>query len=172
MTEPRASGPGGPAPDEGPGGLPQISLPVHSLARYLRVRLAVTDGMVRWEVPRALLGIVPAGTRRVTVPVGEVLSVRMRRVGHPLRLLIGAAGVVTPIVLGVLWGGWWWALLPMIVVGLWVILVSLGPHLEALTRSGRPRRTGVCFTHQMDAEVYAAGVEDLARQARPAAPAL
>jgi hypothetical protein len=80
---------------------------------------------------------------------------------RPFRLLAGVAIVVAPFVLA-----WWWAAVPMVLVGLWVALVSLGPQLEVVTVAGARHRAAVCFGHQMDAEIYVEAVNDLAEQAR------
>jgi hypothetical protein len=157
-------------PDPGPGWLPQITLPMHGSTRYLRVRLEVGDGMVLWEVPRALLGLVPVGVRRVVIPVGEVESVLVRRVVRPLRLAVGAAAIAGSLTIACLWGGWWWAAMAMVIIGLWVVLTSLGPQLEVVTRTGARQRAAVCFGHQFDAELYATAVNDLAGRSRPPGP--
>ena len=172
MRESNETGAGKALPDPGPGWLPQITLPMHGSTRYLRVRLEVRDGMLRWEVPRVLLGLVPVGRRGVVIPVEEVVSVVVRRMIRPLLLAIGAAAIAGPLVVGSWWGGWWWAAMPMVILGLWVILVSFGPQLVAVTRSGARHRAAVCFGHQIDAELYAAAVHDLAGRARPPRPGL
>jgi hypothetical protein len=170
MGESSETGAGKALPDPGPGWLPQITLPMHGSARYMRVRLEVRDGMLRWEVPRALLGLVPIGIRHVVIPVREVGSVLVRRMVRPLRPAFGAAGIAGPLVVACLWGGWWWAVMPMAIIGFWVILVALDPHIEAVTRTGARHRAAVCFGHQIDAELYAAAVNDLAGQPRPSRP--
>jgi hypothetical protein len=53
--------------------------------------------------------------------------------------------------------------------GIWVTLVSLGPHLEVGTLSGKRHRVGVCFGHQIDAELYAAAVNGLVEEAHGSA---
>ncbi len=147
--------------DPGASQLPPITVPTHLLTRYLRVRLGVSDGFLRWEVPRTLLGVVPAGVQHISVPVGDVESLRVHRVVRPFSLLVGAACIVVPLVLAL-----WWAAVPLGIVGLWVVLVSLGPRLEVVTHRGEKRHTSVCFSHQIDAELYMAAVTDLAEQAR------
>jgi hypothetical protein len=127
----------------------------------LRIRLEVTDAVLRWEVPRTLLGVVPIGVRHLGVSIGEVRSARIHRTARPLRLLLGAACIVVPLVFGL-----WWLAVPMVVAGAWVILVSLGPHLEVVTRAGARHRAGVCFSHKFDAELYLEAVNDLAEQAQ------
>lgn len=143
------------------GQAPPITMPMHGLTRYLKARVEVTEGVLRWEVPRTLLGVVPLGVRRVAVAVAEVGSVRVSRTVRPLRLVAGVAIVVAPFLLG-----WWWAAVPMVLVGLWVTLVSLGPQLEVVTVAGARHRAAICFGHQIDAEVYIEAVNDLAQQAR------
>jgi hypothetical protein len=155
-SEETASGDANPDPRR----VPPITVPVHRLARYMRVRLEVADGVVRWEMPRALLGVIPVGVRHVAVPVADVQSLRVRRAVRPVNLMAGIACVVVPMVFGL-----WWLLLPMLILGVWVILVSLGPRLDVVARSGSEGRASVCFSHQLDAELYMAAVTDLAEQA-------
>jgi hypothetical protein len=131
------------------------------LTRYLRVRLEVTDGVLLWEVPRALLGVVPIDVRRIAVPVGEIRSVVMSRAVRPLSLLVAAACIAVPLILAL-----WWLAAPMVLLGLWLGLVSFGPNLEVETRSGAKHRAGVCFGHQLDAELYVDAVNDLAAPGR------
>jgi len=119
----------------------------------------VEDGVLGWEVPRTLLGMIAIGSRHIEVPVTEIGFLRLRRVvPHPVRWVIGAAGVVVP---------WcfvpWWAAVPLLVLGLWAILITLGPHLELETKSGEIQRAPVCFGHSLDAELYIAAVEDMIR---------
>ena len=40
--------------------VPRTTLPVHGSTRYIRTIIEVDDGVVRWEVPRTLLGMVDA----------------------------------------------------------------------------------------------------------------
>lgn len=137
--------------------VPRTTLPVHGTTRYLRTHLAVVDGALRWEVPLALLGIVPLGSIRIDVPVRDVATVRMRRmVPHPIRLAVGGALAVVP---------WffmrWWLSIPLLILGLWVVLVALGPHLEVVTTRGEVHRAPICFGHQFDAELYKSAVESI-----------
>ena len=137
--------------------LPRMTLPVHGTARYVRTYLEVQDGILRWDVPRTVLGMIPVGSRRVEVPLVDVKDVRMKRmVPHPVRLALGAGLAVAP---------WfllpWWAAVPLLILGLWTILIALGPHLELETKSGRIHRSPICFGHSLDAEIYKAAVEDM-----------
>jgi fatty acid desaturase len=159
-VEPSEDGAGRGGPGPGPGWLLPITIPVHPLTRYLRVRLEVTDGILRWEVPRTLLGVIPIGTHHVGVPMTEVRSARVRMALHPFRLLAGAACIVLPLVFGL---GWFSA--PLVVVGAWVVLVSFGPHVKVVTGGGARHRAGVCYGHRIDGELYATAVNDLAGQA-------
>ena len=133
-----------------------MTLPMHGLTRYLRVRVEVSDGVVRWRLPYTLLGLVPIGQRNVAVPIAEVRSVGVGRGVWPWRLLVGLGLIVAP---------WfllpWWAAVPLLVVGLWVTVVALGPRLVLITRAGRRHRAAVCFGHKLDADLYIAAVEDL-----------
>ena len=137
--------------------VPRTTLPVHGSTRYIRTYIEVDDGVVRWEVPRTLLGMIPIGSRFIEVPVGEVESVEMRRVvPHPIRLLVGAGLVIVP---------WfflpWWVAVPLLILGLWTILIALGPHLQLSTSGGQVHRAPVCFRHSLDAELYVAALEDM-----------
>ena len=144
--------------------VPQTTLPASMLAPYLRVRLEVAGGVLRWEVPRALLGVLPAGTHRVALPVADVASAGVRAGPRPLRLLAGLALLGVPPALGIAWGGAWWGAIPLAAAGAWVALVSLSPRLEVVTRSGARFRAAVCVRQRFDAALYAAAVNDLARQ--------
>jgi hypothetical protein len=144
-----------------PAGLPPLILPQRNLTRYLRVRLEVAGGLLRVVAPRALLGLVGLGVRRIEIPIDDVVLLKIGRGVRPLRLLIGVACIVIPSVLAP-----WWIILPMVIAGLWVILASLGPQLEVVTRSGRRHRAGVCFSHQIDGELLAGAVNQLAAQAQ------
>ena len=80
--------------------VPPITVPTHRLTRYVRVQLEVADGMVRWEVPQTLLGLIPIGVRRVVVPVADVETLAVHRAVRPFNLLAGALCILIPIVLG------------------------------------------------------------------------
>jgi hypothetical protein len=137
--------------------VPRTTLPVHGTTRYLRTHLAVVAGVLEWEVPRSVLGIVPLGSRLISVPVREVAAVRMRRmVPHPVRLGIGLVLVVAPWLLLP-----WWVSLPLLILGLWTLLVAVGPHLEVVTTDGATHRAPICFGHQFDAELYKSAVESI-----------
>jgi len=140
---------------------PQIAVPVHGLTRYLRTKLEATDGVLRWEVPRTLLGVVPIGVRHVSVPVANVLSQQVGRGVRPFNLVAGAACIAVPLILGL-----WWAAVPLVIFGAWVVLVSLGPRLEVVTHTGTEHHANVCLSHQIDAELYMAAVDDLVEQAQ------
>lgn len=144
-------------PDPRPLHVPPITVPMHGLTRYLRVRLGATDGVVRWHVPRSLLGVIPMGIRHISVPAADVASLRVGRVVRPFNLLAGIASVVVPLVFGL-----WWLAMPLGIFGLWVILVSLGPRLDMVTLSGTKHHASVCFGHQIDADLYVAAITDLA----------
>ncbi len=137
--------------------VPRTTLPVHGTTRYIRTYLEVDDGILIWDVPRTVLGMIPIGSRRIEVPLTEVEALRMKRVvPHPVRLAFGAGLVVAP---------WfllpWWASIPLLILGLWTILIALGPHLELETKSALTHRSPVCFGHSLDAELYIAAVEDM-----------
>ncbi|MGB5432322.1 MAG: hypothetical protein WBO21_04865 [Acidimicrobiia bacterium] len=140
---------------------PPMTLPVHRLARYMRVQLEVSDGVLRWDVPRTLLGLVPIGVRHIAIPVADVQSLRVHRAARPFNLVVGVLCIAVPLVLGL-----WWIAVPMLILGVWVILVSLGPRLDVVTCAGAKDHANVCFSHQLDAELYMAAVSDLAEQAR------
>jgi hypothetical protein len=141
--------------------VPKMVVPAHNLARWIHATMDVTDGLMRWESRRTLLGIVPIGWRRVEIPAADVDSLRVRRTVRPTNLLLGLAMMVFPILAG--WG--WWLLLTL-PAGTWVVLVSLGPRMEAETHGGRTHHVDVCFGHQIDAELYMSAVEDIGAEAR------
>ncbi len=137
--------------------VPRTRLPVHGTTRYIRTELEVVDGTLIWEVPRTILGMIPAGSRSIEIPIADVSTVEMRRVvPHPIRLSLGLVAAVGP---------WfflpWWAAIPLLLLGLWTILIALGPHLEVVTKGGTKHRSPVCFGHSLDAELYKAAVEDM-----------
>ena len=138
---------------------PPMTVPVHGLTRYLRVTVAVIDRVVRWTVPRTVAGIVPIGMRRVTVPIEDVQRISIGRAFHPVRLLLGLAAMVAP---------WfllpWWLAVPLLILGGWVVLTTLGPHLILSRRSGRTHRAAVCYDHQFDAELYVDVVNELSAE--------
>lgn len=137
--------------------LPPMVLPQHGLTRYLRVRLEVTDGELCWERPRALLGIIPVGVGRLGIPLAQVRGLRLRQPAvRPFRLVVGLLLIgLPPFVLP------WWAAVPLLLVGVWVTLVSLGPRLEIDTHTGKRHRTGVCFGHQFDADLFIEAVNGM-----------
>ena len=153
---------------ERPGGdLPPITVPVHGTTRYLRATIAATDGVMTWRAPTTVLGVVPIGEHTIEVPVGDIESIRTVEVGRApngLNLVLGILLLATP---------WfvlrWWVALPIAVGGLWASLVALGPKLEAVTTGGERHRIGVCFQHQLDADLFVEAVTDLASEARPGA---
>jgi hypothetical protein len=134
-------------------------VPTHNLTRYLRTTVEVSDNTVRWEVPHTILGLFPVGNRQVVVPVDDVASIRVGRRVRPLRFLIGLGGAILP---------WfflpWWASLLLLIVGLWIVLVALGPQLILATHKSETHQAPVCFGHQLDAELYISVVEDLAAE--------
>ena len=140
--------------------VPPILVPMHGLTRYLRASLGVTDGVMTWDVPRTLLGIVAIGMRRIRVPVEEIADVTLGRAVRPLRFVAGAAVAAGP------WFALpWWAALPITLPGVWVVLASTGPRLEVAMKDGDRHRVDVCFGHQMDADLYLAALDDLRREA-------
>ncbi len=136
--------------------LPPMILPQHGLTRYLRIRLEVDNGVLRWECPRTILGIVPLMRRQWSVPIGSLRSLQLRQpVLRPVRLAAGLTLIVLPWFLVP-----WWAAGPLLVLGLWVTLVSLGPALEIAT-AGKRHRAGVCFGHQFDADLFVEAVTQM-----------
>lgn len=137
--------------------VPRTTLPAHGTTRYIRTHLAVDDGVLRWEVPRTLLGMIPVGSRLIEVPLDEVDELVLRRVvAHPFRRAIGAALVVLPWLLLP-----WWLSVPLVILGLWTIVITFGPQVELRTKAGVVHRSPVCLSHSLDAELYMALVEDM-----------
>lgn len=146
------------------GSLPTITLPAHPLARYVRSRLGVVDGVVRWTVPRTVLGVVPIGVRRVAVPLDEVAAVRVANHVTAVHLVVGVTLIVGPLLTSLGWAG-----LPLALVGAWVALASFSGSVAVTRTGGGTDRAPVCFGHRMDAELYAEAVAALAGEARAAA---
>ena len=142
---------------EYPASVPPMIMPAHGLVRYCRTKVEVDDGVVRWDMPRTLLGVLPLGSRSVAVAVDDVASIRIDRVVRWFDLTMGLALMIAP---------WfflpWWASSLLLILGTWVALVSLGPELEIETRSGTKHGAAVCPGHELDAELYITAVEDLA----------
>lgn len=136
---------------------PPILVPAHNLARWVHAKLAVRNGVMRWEVPRTILGIIPVGKRVMEVPTSEVLGIRVGRTVRPMGAGAGIALIVLPFLFE--WG--WWAALT-VPIGVWAFLVATGPRIEAKTSRGRTIRANVCFGHKLDADLYIAAVEDIA----------
>lgn len=144
-----------------PGHVPPLVLPVHPAGRHLRTRLGVDEWVLRWDVPRAFLGIVPMGTKHVEVPLTELASLALVRLAvRPLRLVVGILIAFGAFALGVPW----WGTIGLLLLGAWVSFRSLVSGLELRTTSGRVHHAGVCFGHLFDAEVYAVAVDDLLRR--------
>ena len=143
--------------------VPRTTLPVHGTTRYIRTHVAIDDGVLRWEVPRTLLGMIPVGSRLIEIPLHDVESVGLRRVvPHPIRLASGVALAAAP------WFFFpWWASVPLLILGLWTMLIALGPHLEVATKAREVHRSPVCFSHSLDAELYLAAVEDMIKRRSP-----
>jgi hypothetical protein len=135
-------------------------VPAHGLARWVHAKLEIVDGVLRWGTPVTLLGIVPLGRRHIEVPAAEVSDIRVRRTVRPVTSLIGLTTMVLPLLVG--WA--WWVLLITVPLGLWIVLVSLGPRMEAVTVTGEVHHVSVCFAHQIDADLYMAAVEDIAAE--------
>ena len=141
--------------------VPPIVVPTHGLARWVRNELGVTDGVMRWRLTQTLVGVVPLRTRQVAVPAADVAEIGVGRAVRPLGLAVGLATIVLPLVLG--WG--WWALLTF-PLGVWICLVALGPQMGAVTSRGHHYRVDVCFAHQIDADLYMDAVRDIAAKSR------
>jgi len=139
------------------GSVPRTTMPIHGTTRYIRTHLAVKNGVLKWEVPQTFLGMFQIGSRMVDIPMSDVATVDVRRfVIHPFRLAVGLALVITPWVFLP-----WWLSVPLLILGLWAILNTLGPHLEVVTKAGPVRRAPICFGHSLDAELYQAAVADM-----------
>jgi hypothetical protein len=153
------------APETTSAQLPEMRLPMHGITRYLRVRIEVDEGVLRWAVPRALFGLIPIGVQHIAAPVSTLRSVGVRMVVTTHRLLTGLAVAAIP------WFflPWWWSL-PITLVGAAIALTSIGPHLEATTREGRRLCAPVCQGHKIDAELYADGLSELITRATTSAP--
>jgi hypothetical protein len=144
-----------------------LVLPVHPAARHLRTRLAVDEWVLRWDVPRALLGIVPLGTKHVEVPLAELGSLALVRLAvRPLRLVVGILIAFGAFALGLPW----WGTIGLLALGGWVSFRALVSGLELRTTTGAVHHAGVCFGHLFDAEVYAVAVDDLLRRDIDAPP--
>lgn len=130
--------------------LPPMLLPQHGLARFLRVELEVDAGVLRWRRPRTVLGVLPLGVSRLEMPLADISNLHLQtRPLRPGRLAAGFLLVALPF----FFLPWWMALL-LVISGVWVILVSLGPQLEVTTASGKRHRAAVCFGHQFDADLF------------------
>ena len=138
-----------------------MTVPAHGTTRYLRTDLEVDDGVMRWHAPRTVLGIVRIGTRTIEVPVEDIRKIRMHR---GLRLLPRLVAIALVLLAWVLLP--WWLAAVFTIIGLWALLITLGPRIEVETRSGRIHSAPVCFGHGIDAELFIDGVNDIAGDAR------
>ena len=141
--------------------LPPMTVPAHGSTRYLRSRVEVSGGVLRWEVPRAVFGVFPIGTRTIAIPISEVSRMTVHRTLQPLRFILGLAWVTIPVIFGQ-----WWLAVPSTVFGIWVIAISVGSQLEVSTTTGMTRRAPFCFTHRLDAELYAQAALAIAEEVR------
>ena len=128
--------------------LPRITVAQSRMTPYLRAWIEVSDGMLRWQVTRALFGVLPIGMGDVEVPIASVRVVRVLRVGRPLwRLIVAlAAGVLLVVVFR-------WISVPIVLIGVWLTMVSFRPHLEVETVAGARHRAAFCLDAQLDAEL-------------------
>ena len=139
---------------------------LHSLARYRRTRLEVRRSRLYWTISRAALGLVPVGSKQVVVDLDQIEELRVLNIGNPVRAVAGLACLAAP---------WffmpWWAALPTAMILTWVVTVALGPRLELRTASGGVHRAGVCFSHQLDADLFVEAVKSLSTDPAPASAA-
>ncbi len=137
-------------------------IPAHNLARWVRTEMAIANGVMEWQVPRTILGVLPFRRDRIAASTADVEGIAVTRaVRRPVSLTIGLATIVAPFILG--WG--WWGLLT-VPFGLWISLVSLGPRMVATTFDGSRLPADVCFGHQIDADLYIAAVHDIGAEIR------
>lgn len=141
--------------------LPRITVAQSRMTPYLRAWVEVTGDVLRWQVPRTLLGVLPIGTRHIDIPIASVRSVRVLRAPLMLGRLI--VDVLASIALIVAFG---WIAVPVVIIGTWLVLVSNRPHLEVEALDGTRHRAAFCLDAQLDAELYAMSVNDLAEEAR------
>lgn len=153
------------APAGAKSSLPRITVPQSRMTPYLRAWVEVSDGVLRWQVPRTLLAVVPIGTRPVEIPLESVRVVRVLRA--PAMLGRFVAAILLAIALIVAFG---WIAVPIDLVGVWLVLVSNRPHLEVEALDGRRHRAAFCLDARIDAELYAISVNELALAARQAKP--
>jgi hypothetical protein len=144
--------------------LPPTVLPLNRATPWYRARIEATDGVLRWETPRTLLGLLRAGTRRVALPLADITAVRARLGVHPARLAVGLA------LLGaILTGPSAWAVPVLAALAGLQLMMAPDAQLVVRTIDGRTRRLAICILHRMDVELVAAALADLTGSAREAA---
>lgn len=139
-----------------PATLPLTTLPLNTITPHLRARLEVVDGALRWELPRTVLGAVPIGTERVSLPLATVTSTRSRYAVRPARLLVGLGLLALPL----LWPSLW-VVVPAMVAAAGMLLLAPAAQLEVGTSDGRTHRLGICVRHRFDVDLIAAALDDL-----------
>ncbi|HEX6887787.1 MAG TPA: hypothetical protein VF143_06745 [Candidatus Nanopelagicales bacterium] len=144
--------------------LPPTVLPLNRATPRYRARLEATDGVLRWETPRTLLGLLRVGTRRVALPLADITDVRSRLGVHPARLAVGLA-----LLAAILTGPPAWAI-PVLAAPAGLLLM-MAPDAELVVRTtdGRTRRLAICVLHRMDVGLVAAALADLTGSPRDAA---
>lgn len=103
-------------------------LRTNTMSFYLRSRLVLDVDALHATVPRAVLGIVPLGTRAFDAPLERLARVRITLVVHAERLLVAAALLAAAAL-----GGLPWAVgvaSAVVAVALLFLGVALGMRIE------------------------------------------
>jgi hypothetical protein len=105
----------------------------NSVTPYLRTRVAVDGGQLRLDYWRIALGLAPGRRVRVTVPLEDVVEVRVAASVHLDRLVVGVALATV----GVLVHGPTAVMIAVRVVALAMLLVGVTACLRVRTTSRR-----------------------------------
>jgi hypothetical protein len=141
-----------PGPSRGPGDLaPTVTVLTNSLTPWLRSRFTLREDGLHADVPRALLGLVPAGRRRVRLPLERIDDIRVSMALYPDRalvcslLLVGAVVVTGP------------GRIALLALGLVLLPLSYVAVLRVDLRDvARRERFPICVFARFDARLVAA----------------
>lgn len=130
---------------------PTVTVLTNSLTPWLRSRFTLRSDGLHADVPRAVLGILPVGRRRVRVPLERIsgvevaMALRLERALACLALLtvalVGATGPIR---------------LVLLALTLWLVPLSYVAVLQVDVRGARRQRFPVCVFARLDVRLVAA----------------
>ncbi|MFA5889827.1 MAG: hypothetical protein WDA27_02555 [Actinomycetota bacterium] len=138
----------------------------NSLTFYMQVRISVTPASLRIDAPRSILGFLPAGRKALEFPFADIQEIGVAWAVLPTRLpaavaLFAAVVAFTPgIALSI----------ALVVVGLWLLPLSVIKVIRIRPRRGRVRKVPICLFQTFDGELIASEVMTHARAAAQPEP--